>query len=127
MRSALIAARHPWPPGVPKAPKNEMGVGLQSCVCGACVLTWYSPAPESCEVYHNMQALLEEYEVCGKFDETVCCLRSLDAPHYHHELTKRALLAAFEKPDQAPALLELLQRLTDTGVVSQVTAHLPPS
>ena len=77
-----------------------------------------------------MQALLEEYEVCKKFDETACCLRSLDAPHYHHELTKRALLAAFEKPDQAPALLQLLQRLTDTGVVSQVLRsppfHMPP-
>ena len=72
-----------------------------------------------------MQALLEEYEVCRKFDETVCCLRSLDAPHYHHELTKRALLAAFEKPEQGPVLLELLQRLTDTGVVSQVRVHPP--
>ena len=68
------------------------------------------------------QALLEEYEVCRNFDETVGCLRSLDAPHYHHELTKRALLAAFEKPEQAPALLQLLQRLTDMGVVSQVGA-----
>ena len=84
-------------------------------------------ALEGCDFCHNVQALLEEYEVCRKYDETVCCLRSLDAPHYHHELTKRALLAAFEKPDQAPALLELLQRLTDTGVVSQVTAHLPSS
>ena len=68
-----------------------------------------------------MQALLEEYEVCRRYDEIACCLRSLDAPHYHHELTKRALLAAFEKPEQAPALLGLLQRLTDTGVVSQVS------
>ena len=68
-----------------------------------------------------LQALLEEYEACGDFDETVGCLRSLDAPHYHHELTKRALLAAFEKPDQAPALLALLRRLADTGVISQVT------
>ena len=58
--------------------------------------------------------------MCRDFDETVGCLRSLDAPHYHHELTKRALLAAFEKPEQAPALLQLLQRLTDMGVVSQV-------
>ena len=56
----------------------------------------------------------------GTFDETVGCLRSLDAPHYHHELTKRALLAAFEKADQAPALLALPRRLADTGVVSQV-------
>ncbi len=70
-----------------------------------------------------MQALLEEYEACGDFDEMVGCLRSLDAPHYHHELTKRALLAAFEKPDQAPALLALLRRLADTGVVSQVMCH----
>ena len=80
---------------------------------------------KDCETCHNMQALLEEYEVCRKFDETVCCLRSLDAPHYHHELTKRALLAAFEKPEQGPVLLELLQRLTDTGVVSQVRVHPP--
>ena len=70
-----------------------------------------------------MQALLEEYEACGDYDETVGCLRSLDAPHYHHELTKRALLAAFEKPDQAPVLLALLRRLADTGVISQVHTY----
>ena len=69
---------------------------------------------------YSAQALLEEYENCKNVDETVSCLRALDAPHYHHELTKRTLLAAFEKPDQAPALLALLQCLTDTGVVSQV-------
>ena len=59
----------------------------------------------------------------GTSTRLVGCLRSLDAPHYHHELTKRALLAAFEKPDQAPALLALLRRLADTGVVSQVMCH----
>ena len=53
------------------------------------------------------------------------CIRSLDAPHYHHELTKRALLAAFERPDQAPALLALLRRLADTGIISQVSIRPP--
>ena len=95
--------------------------------------TQVSPSPASCphcasgsaEVsalanFGVLQALLEEYEACGDFDEIAGCLRSLDAPHYHHELTKRALLVAFEKPDQAPALLALLRRLEGTGVVSQV-------
>jgi DNA-binding SARP family transcriptional activator len=68
----------------------------------------------------KVQALLEEYEACRDFEETVSCIRSLDAPHYHHELTKRALLAAFEKPDQAPALLALMRRLADTGIILQV-------
>lgn len=66
------------------------------------------------------QALLDEYLASKNFEETVGCLRTLDAPHYYHELTKRALLAAFEAPGQAPALLALLRRLSDTGAVSQV-------
>ncbi|CAL5223519.1 g6048 [Coccomyxa viridis] len=88
---------------------------------------WVHPSGQAFSIKHlrkSFKALLEEYEVCKKFDETACCLRSLDAPHYHHELTKRALLAAFEKPDQAPALLQLLQRLTDTGVVSQTQLEI---
>lgn len=84
---------------------------------------WFSQA--DFEQLQCAQALLEEYEACRDFDETVSCIRSLDAPHYHHELTKRALLAAFEKPDQAPALLALLHRLADTGIISQVLIKSP--
>lgn len=47
-------------------------------------------------------------------------MRMLDAPHYGHELVKRALLVCFEKPDQAPAVLGLLRRLAASGRVSQV-------
>ena len=67
-----------------------------------------------------MQALLKEYVVSGVYAEAAGCLRALDAPHYHHEFVKRALLAAFETPEQAPALMSLLATLTETGQVSQV-------
>lgn len=66
-----------------------------------------------------MQALLKEYVVSGDVAEAAECLRSLDAPHYHHEFVKRALLAAFEAPDRASALLSLLAALASTGQVSQ--------
>ncbi len=67
-----------------------------------------------------MQALLAEYSVSGDYQEACSCLRALDAPHYHHELTKRALLKAFEKPDKAGQLLGLICKLTDSGQISQV-------
>lgn len=70
--------------------------------------------------YETAQALLKEYLVSGDYMEAAGCLRSLDVPHYHHEFVKRALLAAFEKADQAPALFSLLSKLTSTGQVSQV-------
>jgi hypothetical protein len=65
-----------------------------------------------------------EYLVSGDYQEASNCLRSLDAPHYHHELTKRALLLAFEKPEKAGQLMPLLAQLTNTGQISQV--HLAP-
>ena len=68
----------------------------------------------------NVQALLKEYLVSGDYTEAAGCLRTLDVPHYHHEFVKRALLAAFEKPDQASTLLSLLSKLTGTGQISQV-------
>ena len=74
----------------------------------------------------NVQALLKEYLVSGDYTEAAGCLRTLDVPHYHHEFVKRALLAAFEKPDQAPTLLSLLSKLTGTGQISQVWYLLMP-
>ena len=68
----------------------------------------------------NVQALLKEYLVSSNYTEAAGCLRTLDVPHYHHEFVKRALLAAFEKPDQAPTLFSLLSKLTGTGQISQV-------
>jgi hypothetical protein len=41
-------------------------------------------------------------------------------PHYHHEFVKRALLAAFENPKAAPALLSLLAHLGDSNQITQV-------
>ena len=66
------------------------------------------------------QALLREFLVSADCEEAACRVRMLDAPHYGHELVKRALLACFERPGQAPALLGLLRRLAASGQVSQV-------
>ena len=48
------------------------------------------------------------------------CLAELGVPHYHHEFVKRALLAAFENPKAAPALLSLLAHLGDSNQITQV-------
>ncbi|EIE18312.1 MA3-domain-containing protein [Coccomyxa subellipsoidea C-169] len=81
---------------------------------------WATPFAFSIDhLRHSFQALLKEYVVSGVYAEAAGCLRALDAPHYHHEFVKRALLAAFEAPEQAPALMSLLATLTETGQVSQ--------
>lgn len=48
------------------------------------------------------------------------CLAELSVPHYHHEFVKRALVAAFEEPKAAPALLALLAHLGDSNQITQV-------
>ena len=48
------------------------------------------------------------------------CLAELGVPHYHHEFVKRALLAGFETPRAAPALLSLLAHLGDSNQITQV-------
>lgn len=50
------------------------------------------------------------------------CLAELGVPHYHHEFVKRALVAGFEVPKAAPALLALLKHLGDSNQITQVGA-----
>lgn len=54
------------------------------------------------------------------------CLAELGVPHYHHEFVKRALLAAFENPKAAPALLSLLAHLGDSNQITQVGPAASP-
>lgn len=60
------------------------------------------------------------YVISGDIAEAARCLGELDVPHFHHELVKRALLAAFGDSSHAAPLLKLLAALSDSGQVNQV-------
>jgi programmed cell death protein 4 len=62
--------------------------------------------------------------ISGDIAEAARCLGELDVPHFHHELVKRALLAAFGDSAHAAPLLKLLAALSDSGQVNQVLPGL---
>lgn len=62
--------------------------------------------------------------VSGDIEEASRCLAELSVPHFHHELVKRALLAAFGDSAHAAALLQLLAALSNSGQVNQVSVNL---
>lgn len=62
--------------------------------------------------------------VSGDIEEASRCLAELSVPHFHHELVKRALLAAFGDSAHAAALLELLAALSKSGQVNQVCVNI---
>lgn len=60
------------------------------------------------------------YVVSSDIEEASRCLAELSVPHFHHELVKRALLAAFGDSMHAAGLLTLLAALSKRGQVNQV-------
>jgi len=63
--------------------------------------------------------LVNEYLISGDEAEAARCLRDLGAPHYHHELAYKAVVAALGNPGKAAAALGLLRALAASGEVSQ--------
>lgn len=72
---------------------------------------------------HACRTRAQEYACNADANEAGKCLMELNVPHYHHELVKRCLVAAFEAETGAPGggdrLLGLLRSLEGTGEVSQ--------
>ena len=48
------------------------------------------------ELKKDMDQLLKEYLLSRELDEAACCVKELQAPHFHHELVKRGGVAAME-------------------------------
>jgi hypothetical protein len=48
--------------------------------------------------FHQVGLLLEEYLSSRDMKEAQACLRSLKMPFFHHELVKKCLIIAIEKP-----------------------------
>ncbi len=82
-------------------------IAHKSASCGRRLSTALQP--------HSWSRLL--FPVCS---QAARCLAELSVPHYHHEFVKRALVAAFEEPKAAPALLALLAHLGDSNQITQV-------
>lgn len=92
---------------------------LQSC--------WHGGARTIEQLREAMEQLIKEYNVGGDAREASRCLMDLDVPHYHHELVKRCLLAAFElEGRQAPGaqLMELLRSMEATGEINQTQMRM---
>ncbi len=47
----------------------------------------------------------------GDIEEAAACLRDLDVPSYHHEIVKRALVAACEDESRLKAVHSRMARL----------------
>lgn len=68
---------------------------------------------------HKVELLITEYLDAGDVPEATRCLRALKMPFFHHELVKKSLVHAIEKPSDHPALMTLLASLGSSREVSQ--------
>mmetsp|Transcript_19838 Transcript_19838/g.43388 ORF Transcript_19838/g.43388 Transcript_19838/m.43388 type:complete len:423 (-) Transcript_19838:859-2127(-) len=62
--------------------------------------------------------LLEEYCSSHDLKEAQACLRSLKMPFFHHELVKKALVTAIEKPVHKEDMMSLLSQMSSCGDIS---------
>jgi programmed cell death protein 4 len=73
----------------------------------------------------EIKMLLTEYLSSGDIDEAVMCVKRLDAPHYHHELVKRAVVLALDGKQRQRAMMStLICELNSRGVLSSVQVTL---
>ena len=120
---------------VPHLPAGCMGLGVVQAV-GAMLSARHS-AERFSTCWHSRGAsdaealaaaigdLLKEYAVEGDGKEAARCLRDLGAPHFHHELTYQAVVAAMEKPAECGVfMLRLLRELGESGEVSTTQLRL---
>lgn len=63
--------------------------------------------------------LLQEYLLSRQLDEANRCIRELNASHFHHEIVKRAVTQALDKPEeQRQAMSSMLSYLVAEDVIS---------
>jgi len=74
------------------------------------------PVPE---LKKAIDDLLQEYLLSRQLDEASRCIKELNAPLFHHEVVKRAITQALDKPeDQRQAMSSLLAFLVAEDIVS---------
>ncbi|KAL4193485.1 hypothetical protein AMTRI_Chr06g199650 [Amborella trichopoda] len=62
--------------------------------------------------------ILSEYVESGDTGEACRCIRELGLPFFHHEVVKRALVVAMEKPASRGLILSLLREAAEEGLIS---------
>ena len=73
----------------------------------------------------EIKLLLNEYLSSGDIDEAVVCVKRLDAPHYLHEIVKRAIVLALDGKQRQRAMMStLIYELYARGVLSSVQVSL---
>lgn len=73
----------------------------------------------------EIKMLLTEYLSSGDIDEAILCVKRLDAPHYHHEVVKRAVVLAMDGRQRQRAMMStLLFELHARSVLSGVQIAL---
>jgi len=73
----------------------------------------------------EIKMLLVEYLNSGDIDEAVACVKRLDAPHYHHEVIKRAIVLALDGKQRQRAMMStLIYELHSRAVISSVQVAL---
>ena len=72
------------------------------------------------EIKHAVASLIAEYAQSGDLEEARRCLRELDVPFCHHELTKQLLRALVEarSGSKQEGLVRLLRALVESNEVS---------
>ncbi|KAK6940087.1 Initiation factor eIF-4 gamma, MA3 [Dillenia turbinata] len=69
-------------------------------------------------VKSRINTLLIEYVVSGDVKEACRCIKDLKVPFFHHEIVKRALIMAMEKPQAEGRLLDLLKVAAEEGLIN---------
>ncbi|KMZ65440.1 Programmed cell death protein [Zostera marina] len=69
-------------------------------------------------VRSRINDLLIEYVVGGDIGEAFRCINNMKVSFYHHEIVKRAIILAMERPESENVLLDLLQEGFIQGVIS---------
>lgn len=73
----------------------------------------------------EIKMLLVEYLSSGDIDEAVACVKRFDAPHYQHEVVKRAIVLALDGKQRQRAMMStLIYELFLRGVLSSVQIAL---
>lgn len=70
------------------------------------------------EVKKKIAELLREYVESGDTDEACRCIRHLGVAFFHHEVVKRALVLAMEIRSAEPAIMRLLKKASEEGLIS---------
>ncbi|KAK4794444.1 hypothetical protein SAY86_012438 [Trapa natans] len=79
---------------------------------------WASKNKSVENVKDKIIELLQEYITNGDKEEAFRCMKDLKVPFFHHEIVKRVLVMAIEKPQAEDLLLDLLKEVCEKGLIN---------